>query len=113
MIEDCRPIVSIHAIQRFIERAMGMKAPKRVPADIQVQISEKILNLLDEHYPLHTKLSEGDFRIKALGIVVIKADNRVITVKKIVNEQSQAFRGGIMKSGSKRKKSLDKKAGKD
>ena len=112
-MRDKRSTVSVHAVQRFVERAMGMVAPDIIPNTMKEQITEKIMTLLDEHYPLHLQLSSGNFKIADLGVIIIKGDHRIVTVKEINNSNALAYSGGIMRSGSKKKKSLDRKAWKD
>ena len=110
---DQRSIVSNHAVKRFIERVMEMPSPEIVPKTAKDQITEKVLNLLNEHYPLHEQLSSGSFKISDLGIVIVKDNDRVVTIKQINNDEAPSYRGGVMKSGSKKKKGLNRRARKD
>lgn len=105
--------VSKHAISRFIERVMEMEPPEYLPANMREQITDKIMNELEKSYPIHHELVTGNFTFSDLGVYFVKSNNKIITVKKIRNDNCSMFRGGIMKSGNKRKKHTDKKAWKD
>lgn len=108
-----RPFVTLHAIERFIERAMEIEVPETVSEDMQKQISHRIYQLLDDNFPIHNQLGAATFPITDLGIKIVKNNYRIVTIKLAKTEDCSRHCGGIMQSGSKLKKKRDKKAWKD
>ncbi len=99
-------IISTHAVERFVERAMGLRV-NELTEDHVNQVKVKMEQLFSKHFPSVEDILSGDFLIKDQGITFIKRDSVIITIKDSDNIQG-AFNGGIMKGGTKIKKHYPK-----
>jgi len=83
---DLTTTISLHAIERFNERFIGVPFTGS-PAKVK-KMEAYMLRLLDEAYPIHNDLTGCDFIMKDIGLVFVKEAHRIVTVKNIrgVNE---------------------------
>ena len=105
--------VTIHASIRYAERIMGISIPEGKEPDIpkMIKVGEMILRLLVEKFPQALEVGNGEFRFPEYDFKACMTDGVVTTIKEICPEESKQFSGGIMNSGSKRKKGKRKVIG--
>ena len=99
-------IVSLHAAEMYAERIMGIVPPegKEFSAHKIEGIQILILRILTECHPNALTLGEGTFECKDYDCKLCMQNGIVTTVKPLTYGDGKKFRGGIMSSGSKRKK---------
>jgi len=85
--------ITLHACERFAERAMGMPEGIKLLREKSQPIALRIYNMLLEKYPLHDGLPSGHFPIKEQGIIIVKEDGNVVTIKEFA--PLAAYSGGM------------------
>ena len=101
-----KKIVSLHAAEKYAERVMGILPPegKEFSAEKIDGIQRLILRILIECHPDALVLGEGTFECKTYDCKICMQNGIVTTIKDLSYSDGKKYRGGIMNSGSKRKK---------
>lgn len=99
-------IISLHAVEMYAERIMGITPPegKIFPAETIEKLQVLILKILIECHPNALTLGEGSFECKKYDCKLCMQGGIITTVKEFDNPDNLRFKGGIMKSGKKIKK---------
>ncbi len=100
-------IISLHAAEKYAERIMGITPPegKTFSAEKIDAIQVLILRILTECHPNALVLGEGTFECSEYDCKLCMQNGIVTTIKQYDNKDRKRFKGGIMKSGKKVKKS--------
>jgi len=98
--------VTIHASIRYMERIMEIPLPEGKEPNVpkMIKVGEMILRLLLKKYPQALEIGNGEFRFPEYDFKACMTDGKVTTIKEMHSEESKQWTGGIMNSGSKRKK---------
>ena len=99
-------IVTIHAVNRYVERVMGVTIAegKVLPYDKTRAVMDLILRVLLNKYPNAFEVGDGEFKFPEDGFRMCMADGYITTIKDENCETGSQFSGGIMRSGKKIKK---------
>jgi len=98
--------VTIHAVQRYLERVMKVELDKDgyiAPAHI-IHVQKLITTELLEKYPNAMEVGKGEFVFKEENYKMCMVDGYITTIKNIVSEDSSRYVGGITRSGKNTKK---------
>lgn len=98
-------LVSVHAVERFMERAMDLEPKKHILTIDQMAIlSKKIWDTLEETYPNHVHMPDGKFNIKKERLTFVKHNGKIVTVTRFTEseEVDTDLKGGRMRRVRKR-----------
>jgi hypothetical protein len=100
--------ITDHAIERYVERVMGMGEDVELNNIQTKAVREKITEIMKPYMGAICSLGEGRFNID--GAIYVVDCHRVVTIKiynkakDLINPTSREVRGGRMRSGAKVKK---------